>query len=227
MKKSICALALMSALALTACGKKAADDVAPPAASKPPPETVVSAEAPAFTEEQKQNMRTAFVKFVSKANKGKGALASNWDDAIAAKEQKVEYVHCWAEDDEDADDDAEEVDDEYCHLYTEQYVPLRWIRIVDKGDGGFVAYIRSDQNSKEFMFCDNLQVFEKLGASYIDGECTFRPHDEQGLHYAIFNALYSTKSKKFDNIYFAYLDKHPDGSGGTEVHNGDAHGGDD
>src|SRR6185503_11925706 len=173
---------------------------------------------PDTPEDQRKAFRTSFMKFVNKAPGGKAAAASSWSDADAAGEQQVEYLHCWTEADANVY--------EYGPLTTDNKVPSRFIRIIEiPSGGGYLAYIRTDKKTNEFLFCDNLQVSAILGESFIEGDCTFRPHGDGGKHFVIFNARFSSATRHFDSIYFGYYDEHPDPNGGTQVHNGDAHGG--
>ena len=220
MKRLTYVLAASSALALAACGKKP-DAIADPVVTKPSIGDVVWTADPALTPEEKNNVHKVLVKALEASAKGLADQTTDWDHAVAAEEQKVDYVHC-------VTDDGQPVDPEYCHLATEKYDPVRWLRILKiPKTPDFVAYIRSEKNPTQFMFCENLKLSATNGPSYIEGFCSFRPHEEHGRHWVEFTAVKSSQSGKYDSIKFGFRDVKTNPDGSVQVHNGDAHGGDD
>ncbi len=234
MRNPLWAVAAVLPLILGGCGKQAenkAADAPASATTVPKADEVVSnspAQMPAFTAEQKEKIRAPLLKLADTTISGKATFAamtttgaattsSRWSDVLG-RDQPIHYAHCIVA----PGGDPYGTD---CHLYVKPTVPgqpgkpVRWLRFEENNDGTLRASIRSEANPKERMVCDSLAVDE----SHLSGWCKVEPHSGSGSHWFEF-AVFPSSTQKRESVYYVYFDDEPKGDG-SDVHNGEGHGG--
>jgi hypothetical protein len=219
MKKIVWAAAAALPCLLVACTKQ----------DRPEPERMTDASptasfsiVPPFTADQKNKMRTSLEARVKKELEGKTFIQGAWSDAVNV-DLPVDYIRCKKE-----GGGYEKPED--CHLGIAEGAdpqPKRTMRIQQLGAAGskhYWVFIRSERLPDEFMFCADMM--EESTPSYMSGYCWFRPHENGGLHKVTMNVVTSDETHKDRSVFFDFEDLGAASSGGTDVHNGEGHGGD-
>ena len=226
MNKIVWAVAAALPLLLLGCEKEQPKPVESPPTVKPDDAAIVAG-YPEATEQQKADLLALLKAGIPKPTKVVPAVASGseWSKAIDV-DLPVDKMHCMS--------NGAQVPDDQCHISVKEGGtpdPIRYLRIGrTKEKKQYWAFIRTvrkiDEENllEQFMFCPELT--ETDDPFVMGGNCTLRPHDEKGVHFVYLVLSYAESTGAFRSVKIGYIDIYKPPNGGTEVHNGEGHGGD-
>jgi hypothetical protein len=232
MKKLICVAAIAAPL-LIACDKKCEESAAdgPARITDVPKDTAMTGRREWTPQQLEANEKALkdFIKDRKAKTQGAAAAATThttgnpWDEVLK-QEWPINYLHCKLP-------GGTPVPDSKCHLYVDEKqtppTPVRYIRVGRISDTEYWAIVRSadPKLANEFMYCGYLKQKDPGTPSFLKGECTMWPHDTNNPVHLVDMSVELSSLGKYTSIFFEFSD----GPAGPlqEVHNGDAHGGDD